>query len=340
MSPEQRTARVKQLAADFGFDRAAIAPAEPIARAAFVQQWLDRGYAGQMHYLDRADRTDPRHLLPGLRSIVVLASNYHHPPPPELPSAGPRGRVAMYAWGDDYHTVIKKKLWSLIDALRDALDEPFDARPCVDTAPIIERELAAAAGLGWIGKNTMVLHADLGSYFFLSEILTTLELAPDAPTIDRCGSCRRCLDACPTDAFVKPYVMDASRCIAYLTIELRDEIPEPLREPMGDWVFGCDVCQDVCPYNRRAPETTEPHFAPRDSTPRPPLRELVIAADEQLRPLRRKSAISRAKPAMLRRNAAIALGNTGDHTDAHRLEQAAATDPHARWAADKLRDRG
>ena len=167
----------------------------------------------------------------------------------------------MYAWGDDYHEVIRSKLGALVERMRTELVEPFEARVCVDTAPILERELAAAAGIGWIGKNTLVLHHELGSYFFLGAIVTTLDLAPDEPLPDHCGTCTACLDACPTQAFPKPYEMDASRCISYLTIEHRGDISKPFQKMMGDWVFGCDVCQEVCPYNRSAPTTREPRIA-------------------------------------------------------------------------------
>ncbi len=308
MSPAEGSHVIKQIAADSGFDRAGVTRALPIGRAASVEQWIAAGYAGRMQYLERPERTDPRKLLEGARSVIVLACNYHQPAMP-APEEAPTGRVAMYAWGDDYHEIIKKKLWRLIDRLHEAFDEPFEARPCVDTAPVIERELSAAAGVGWIGKNTLVLHQDLGSYFFLAEIVTTLELAPDAPVPDRCGSCCRCLDACPTHAFPEPYVMDARRCISYLTIEHREDIAESLHEDMGAWVFGCDVCQDVCPYNQAAPVTTEPRFAAREGTPRPLLSDMLADDAKSLRDLRRRSAIRRAKPEMLRRNAAIAMRN-------------------------------
>ena len=314
MTPADRTRLVKHIASDIGFDRIGVAPAGPIQRAGYVQSWLDAGYAGRMHYLERPERTDSRNLLDGARSVIVLASNYHQPSPPVDPSAGPTGRIAMYAWGEDYHDVLKQKLRLLIERTRETLDEPFEARPCVDTAPVIERELAAAAGLGWIGKNTMVLHQDLGSYFFLSEVVTTLELAPDTPVADHCGSCRRCLDACPTNAFRQPYTMDASRCIAYLTIELRDAIPETLRSQMGEWIFGCDVCQEVCPYNQDTPITTEPRFAAVGERLHPPLTRLLDVNDDLVQSVRRRSAVRRAKPQMLRRNAAVALGNSQQPT--------------------------
>jgi epoxyqueuosine reductase len=341
MTPADRTTLVKRIASDIGFDRVGITRAEPLPRADYVGAWLDAGHAGQMHYLERPERTDPRRLLDNARSIIALAANYHQPLPPVDAGAEPVGRVAMYAWGEDYHDVLKQKLRHLIDRMREAVNTPFEARPCVDTAPVIERELAAAAGLGWIGKNTLVLHQDLGSYFFLAEVVTTLDLVPDVPAVDHCGSCRRCLDACPTDAFPKPYTMDASRCISYLTIEHREAIPMPLRPRMGDWVFGCDVCQEVCPYNRDAPETTEPRFTAIPERPRPSLRRLLDPDDDHTQAVRRRGAARRAKPNMLRRNAAVALGNQ-HHADAADVlrKTATAAEPlaaeHAAWALDQL----
>jgi len=287
-----------------------IARAGRVARSDYVRGWLEGGRAGRMEYLHRYfdERMDPRELLPGARGVIVTALNYHQQAP-EPAGDEPRGRVARYAWGDDYHEVVKHRLKGLVEAMRREIEEPFEARVCVDTAPVLEREWAAAAGVGWIGKNTMVLHQDLGSYFFLGEIVTTLDLAPDAPATDHCGSCRRCLEACPTDAFPGPYEMDASRCISYLTIELREAIPSEFHGPMGRWIFGCDLCQEVCPFNRQAP--TGETFGIRGPGPAPLLTEILSwqAGDYQAK--LRGSAMKRAKLPMLRRNAAIALANAG-----------------------------
>jgi epoxyqueuosine reductase len=266
-------------------------------------------------------RTDASALLPGARTVIVFALVYHQSPPAAPEGSGPRGRVAMYAWGDDYHRIMKRKLFGVVDRLREELDEPFDAKVCVDTAPLLEREYALAAGIGWIGKNTLVLNERLGSYLFLGEIVTTLELPADRPAMDHCGNCTRCLSACPTDAFPQPYQMDASRCISYLTIESRDEqLPAETQSPMENWVFGCDVCQQVCPFNRDAPQTREPRFAIREPGPFPDLRKLVAATDGECRDMLKGSAMKRAKPWMLRRNARIALANVagaprGETTD-------------------------
>jgi epoxyqueuosine reductase len=315
MDAAARSRHIQEIARSLGFDRVGVAPAAPIARTAYLDQWLARGRAGSIAYLhrNRHIRDNPAEILPGARSIVVVALNYHQPapriPPPSEPSDAPRGRIARYAWGRDYHDVVREKLRRLVAALRDAIDEPFDTRICVDTAPILEREIAAAAGVGWIGKNTMVLHQDVGSYFVLGELVTTLDLAPDTPATDHCGTCRRCLDACPTDAFPAPYEMDAGRCISYLTIEHRGQIPTEFHAAMGDWLYGCDICQEVCPFNTHAPKTTEPVFAVRAPAPAADLSALLHWSDEDYRRTLADSAMRRATLDMLKRNAQIVIAN-------------------------------
>jgi epoxyqueuosine reductase len=316
MSPSDRTAAVKLLAEEIGFDRVGVASAVPIARREFFDRWLAVGFAGTMAYLhrNRAGRHNPAALLPGARAIIVAAVNYYRADA-STPST-PSGRIARYALGRDYHKVVKKKLIRLVDRLRAVVDESFDAKVCVDTAPIIERELAAAAGIGWIGKNTMALHPKLGSYFFLGEIVTTLALDPDGPMVDHCGTCTRCLDACPTAAFPEPYVMNAARCISYLTIEHREEIPEALRIGMGNWLYGCDICQEVCPYNRRPPTTREPDFTPRPVDAMVDPAAVLNWSEERYREVVRGSAMKRATLSMWKRNAAVVLGNRGKTTPA------------------------
>lgn len=311
MTPADRSRLAKRLAREAGFDACGITTAVPIGRADYFRDWLAAGRAGTMDYLHRYtdQRIDPSRLLDGAKSIIAVALLYNQPTPPPPDNEQPTGRVAMYAWGDDYHRVMKKKLHNLADRLRAEADEPCATRACVDTAPIVEREIAARAGIGWIGKNTMVLSRGLGSYFFLGELLTTLEMAPDEPEADHCGTCTRCLDACPTGAFPAAYEMDASRCISYLTIERRAEVPDELRAGVGDWVFGCDICQEVCPYNREAPRTTEPRFARRPPWPHAPLAEIAEWTDEQYDGALRGSAMRRATPDMMRRNARIAMEN-------------------------------
>ncbi len=322
MNTADKTAVIKSLAADMGFRRTGIAQAQPIERSDYLERWLAAGRAGTMQYLHRNHeiRTDPRNLLPGARSVIVVAANYHLPEPEACGSDQPTGRIAMYAWGEDYHRTVKRRLHALTDALRERIPDPFDARCCVDTVPLLERELAAAAGVGWIGKNTMVLDAECGSYFFLGEIVTTLDLLYDDPAVDRCGSCTKCLDACPTAAFPQPYEMDASRCISYLTIEHRGDIAEPFHEGMDDWVFGCDVCQQVCPFNRKAPYADD--VTPTSHGPRLNIDEVAGWSESEYREAMRRSAVKRATPEMLKRNAAIASANL----KRRRLDGRATTD--------------
>lgn len=313
MLADRRSHLIKSIARDSGFDRCGIARAESIGRADYLRAWLATGRAGTMNYLHRYldQRTDPQKLLPGARSVIVTALSYHQTNSKPTPDAhGHRGRVAMYAWGDDYHDVIRDKLQGLVARVRENLNEPFEFKICVDTAPLLEREVAAAAGIGWIGKNTLVLHPELGSYFFLGTILTTMELTCDPPVEDHCGTCTACLDACPTSAFPAPYEMDASRCISYLTIEHRGDIDSKFHQDMGDWVFGCDVCQEVCPHNRKAPVTREPRFAIREPGPQPVLEELLQWSTDDYRTKLKGSAMKRAKLETLKRNASVAKENS------------------------------
>ena len=328
---QDRSRRIKLHARKLGFSRTGITEAAPLPKADYLDRFLASGRAGEMGYLhrNRAIRTDPRNLLPGARSVIVVAMNYHQRLPfvaPEsanrdgrAPSAvgtapdtvnDHRGRVAMYAWGQDYHVTVKGRLKELVTILRTEIAESFRARVCVDTVPINERELAAQAGVGWIGKNTLVLHQEMGSYFFLGAIVTTLELAADQPVTDHCGRCTRCLDACPTGAFPAPYELDASRCISYLTIEHRGDIPAGFHSAMGDWVFGCDVCQQVCPFNRELPDADA--FDIRPPGPRPKLNEIANWSEADYEQQTRGSATSRANLHMFKRNAAIASRNVAE----------------------------
>jgi len=272
------TTWISERAAELGFAMAGVAHAEKFPELFRQPEWLARGYAGEMKYLSDARRSDPQSALPGIRSVIVCALTYNTARArtaqacADLDAAteagGPRGWISRYAWGDDYHAVLYEKLQALLDGLRDQHPRPFEARIYADTGPTNERVLAKHAGLGWLGKNTLLLNERIGSFFFLGVILTTLDLPPtlgisDLPPADRCGTCRKCIDACPTAALVEPYLMDARKCISYLTIELRGAIPEQFREPMGQHIFGCDICQDVCPWNRHAPVTSAKEFQPR-----------------------------------------------------------------------------
>jgi epoxyqueuosine reductase len=304
---------LKEESHQLGFDLSGVCPAVEPAGIVRFHEWLEAGYAGQMRYLpDRREAyAHPDSVLEGVRSILMLGMNYHAGAP-RSPGVG-QGRVASYARGDlDYHDVIHERLESLIARLEE-LVPGAKARGVVDTAPLLEREFAQLAGLGWIGKNTLLLNRQAGSYFFLAALLTDQVLAYDQPhETDHCGTCTACLDACPTGAFPQPYVLDATRCISYLTIELRDHVPAELREGMGDWVFGCDICQEVCPWNRRAPRTEKPSFQPRDDLNPLNLLELFELDDAAFRERFRRTPLWRSKRRGVLRNAAIALGNRPD----------------------------
>jgi epoxyqueuosine reductase len=301
---------LKAQALSLGFQLCGICRAVQPTGFARLTEWLERGYAGQMDYL--AARHDayrhPSHVLEGVRSLVMLGLPYATAPPA---AAGPgQARISRYAWGDgDYHDVIHDKLKSLIAVLRQRVPHA-KVRGVVDTAPLLEREFAQLAGLGWIGKNTLLLHKPMGSYYFLAALLTDQELIADEPfTAEHCGTCRACLDACPTAAFPEPYVLDASRCISYLTIELRDHIPRELRPGIGDWLFGCDVCQDVCPWNHRTSPTAEPAFQPAEDGNPVDLLALFDLDDDAFRARFRHTPLWRARRRGVLRNAAIVLGN-------------------------------
>ncbi len=302
--------KLKQQAGELGFSLVGVCPAAFPPGAARLGEWLAAGYAGQMHYLaDRREAyADPNRVLNGVRSIVMLAMNYRTAEPAN-PQAG-EGRVSRYAWGTvDYHDLIRERLHALADFLREHAPTA-NVRAIVDTAPLLEREFAQLAGLGWVGKNTLLLNREAGSWFFLAALLTDIELAYDgAHETDHCGTCRACLDACPTDAFPQPYVLDASRCISYLTIELRDAIPTELRIGMGDWVFGCDVCQEVCPWNNHAPLSRETAFEPQAENNAIDLVQLFELDDSAFRGRFRHTPLWRPRRRGLLRNAAIALGN-------------------------------
>ncbi len=298
------TESVKARAVDLGFDRVAIGPASPPEHGDAFRRWLEAGYAGTMGYLERrlGERLEPARVLHGARSVVCVALNYYQGEAATDPSWAP---VARYAWGRDYHDVMTPRLNVLATHLAEACGAV--SKGYVDTGPVLERDLAARAGLGWIGKNTMLLHPDLGSWFLIGVLLTSAELDFDEPLPDRCGSCRACLDACPTGAFAAPYVLDARRCISYLTIEHRGAIDAALEGELGPWQFGCDICQDVCPWNRKSPVTGESAFLP--SAPYPGAEGIGAMSDEEIRARFTGTALLRPKPAGLRRNATIARDN-------------------------------
>src|SRR5437773_4359007 len=296
-----------------------------------------------MHYMQRGEekRCDPQKVLPGARSIVIVALNYFQGEQPRVSETGVTGRIARYAWGDDYHDLIKTKL----DDVDNFLREFGGQQKCyVDTGPILERDYAAQAGAGWHGKNTMLIDERLGTWFFLAEILTTLELPPDEPVADRCGTCERCINACPTGAITAPYRLDARRCISYLTIELKGSIPLELRALIGDRIFGCDDCLDVCPWNRFAKVSRESAFAARKSTAAYALRDYLRMDGAEFRDLFRNSPIKRIKRRGFLRNVCVALGNIGTSEDLPALGRASLDSErliaeHAAWAINRIRER-
>lgn len=298
------TRTVKERAQELGFDRVAVAAARPPEHAAAFERWLEAGHAGDMRYLERgrAPRLDPGRLLPGWRSVIAVALNYA----PAGDDPAWRG-VARYARGRDYHRVIRPRLHALKDVLRSAGGEEVRSRASVDTSAVLERSLAASAGLGWIGKNANLIAPGLGSYFFIGIVLTTAVLTPDAALPDRCGTCTACLDACPTGAFVAPYTLDARRCVSYLTIEHRGDIDRSLHAGMGDWLFGCDVCQEVCPWNRHAPPARDPALRPGE--PPGAIESLIGLSEDEFRERFRGSALKRARRVGLVRNARIVAAN-------------------------------
>jgi len=347
----QITSLVKQAAHAAGFELAGIAPVHEFGELDRFREWIAAGRAGEMQYMEARDETGTlkraslRTTLPWVRSVIVCAINYNTAQPYSTEADDPqRGWIARYAWGQkDYHDAVMARLRMVENQLRQAVraSPALQTRCYVDTGPLVERVYAKYAGIGWIGKNTCIINQKLGSWLFLGVILTSLELEPDLPAPERCGTCTRCIDACPTDALVAPYQLDSNRCISYLTIEKRGAIPEDLRPFMGHEVFGCDICQDVCPWNRKAPATAAAEFQPREGLVNPALEWLAGISVEEFREKFRGSAVRRAKRGGLRRNTVIAMGNSGDQRFAPLLEKLKADeDPvvaeSAEWAAKRI----
>ena len=341
---------VKQAAHEAGFDLAGIAPVREFRELEYFPEWIANGHAGEMRYLESRDdqgqlkRSSLSRVAPWARSVIVCALNYNTAQPysTELASSD-QGWISRYAWfNGDYHDFVMKRLRQVEARLRESAAE-IETRCYVDTGPIVERIYAKYAGLGWIGKNTCVINQKIGSWLFLGVILTSVELIPDLPAADRCGTCTRCLDACPTNAFTAPHQMDASRCIAYLTIEKRGDVPIEFRDQMGRQVFGCDICQDVCPWNRKAPASNAPEFQPRAELVNPALDWLATITEENFRKTFRGSPVKRTKRQGVRRNAVLAMASSGDRGFVPALERLANDeDPlvaeHARWALEHLRN--
>ena len=346
---------VKQAAARAGFELAGVAGTGKFPELDYFPAWLAEGRGGEMEYLrarneqGRLKRASLSAVAPWARSVIVCALNYNTSQPYSTQvKDSERGWISRYAWNRrDYHNVVLKKLRQVEGRLREqcaaAAGQEIRTRAYVDTGPLVERVYARYAGVGWIGKNTCVIHQRLGSWLFLGVILTSLELAPDLPAPDRCGSCTRCLDACPTQAFTGPYQLDSTRCISYLTIEKRGNIAESLRGGMGRQVFGCDICQDVCPWNRRAPAGDEPDLQPRPELVNPALEWLASLSTEQFADTFRGSPVRRARLTGLRRNAVVAMGNSGNGKFISTLQNLSSDpDPvvaeHARWALAHLKN--
>jgi epoxyqueuosine reductase len=342
----------KQTAFQAGFELAGIAPVRDFAELNHFPHWIEAGHAGEMKYLEARDdagqlkRSSLRSTAPWARSVIVCAINYNTAHPYSTQFNDPeRGWISRYAWSrEDYHEAVLRRLRTVEDQLQEHVGDRTPAlqtRSYVDTGPLVERVYAKYAGVGWIGKNTCILNQKLGSWLFLGVILTSLELEPDLPAPDRCGTCTRCIDACPTDALIAPYQLDSNKCIAYLTIEKRGAIPEEMREGMGRHLFGCDICQDVCPWNRKAPATNAEEFQAREGLVNPALDWLAEMSTEEFREKFRGSPMRRTKRTGLRRNAAIAMGNSGNPKFLPLLKKLATDEDSvvaesATWAAKKL----
>ncbi|HEY3664108.1 MAG TPA: tRNA epoxyqueuosine(34) reductase QueG [Chthoniobacterales bacterium] len=344
-TPLEIKAELARRAIAAGFDDCRIARAGSPAHAGEFRAWLEEGAAGEMDWIARGaeKRCDPELVLPGARSVVVLAMSYLQEGRrmKEEGRSGAQGRIARYAWGDDYHEVMLAKLREL-EVFLGSLGGT--QKVYVDTGPVLERDFAAEAGVGWHGKSTMLLNRQLGTWFFLGEILTTLELPPDPPQVARCGTCTRCIAACPTGAIKAPHEVDARRCISYLTIELKGSIPLEFRPLMGDRIFGCDDCLDACPWNRFARVSRESAFAARPAVAQMTLRDFLTLDEEQFRTLFRGSPIKRIKRRGFLRNVCVALGNVGTEEDLPALSLAAHdAEPliaeHAQWAIAQIRAR-
>jgi epoxyqueuosine reductase len=339
---------VKAEAAALEFDLCGIAPAKSFPELEYLPEWLERGYAGEMQYMRRTAerRSDVRAVMPSARSVISLGAVYNADRPYSTENADPsRAAIARYAWGDDYHAVIEHRLSKLVERLRALTGDSFEARAYVDTGPVQERVYAHYAGLGWIGKNTCLINPELGSWIFLSEIICNLPLEPDSPSLDQCGTCTLCLDACPTGALLESHVLDSTRCLSYLTIELKGSIPHAHRDSVGEHAYGCDICQEVCPWNLSPATavTVDDKWQPRGGLDSPRLLDLWNRSDDNLRVLLKGSAMKRAGVKRLRRNVAVAIGNSGDRAAVDALlnqREPTCADPlvaeHVAWAVEKL----
>jgi epoxyqueuosine reductase len=305
---------IKSRAHELGFDLCGVSSAGDFPELTFLSEWLRRGYAGTMTWMHRTAkrRADVRHVVSDARSVIVTGTLYNTDRPYAGEVAGDRAKISRYAWGDDYHDVIGRRIEALLAWMRETSPEPFEARAYVDTGPVQERVYAQYAGLGWIGKNTCLINPELGSWLFLGEIICTLALEPDTEGLEQCGTCTRCIEACPTGALVEPGVLDSNRCLSYLTIEYRSDMPVEMRRAAGTHIYGCDVCQEVCPYNRPAPVSRDPAWQPRPGLDAPALTELARRDDASLAALIEGTAMTRANVTGLRRNIDAAMANRSE----------------------------
>jgi epoxyqueuosine reductase len=337
------TVKVKDLAMSSGFDLVGICSADPPDHWAFYLDWLDKGYSGEMHYLNRnlERRSSLHEILPEAKSVVCVGLNYEPAQVDTRADDHARGLISRYARGEDYHEVMVEKLQRLFEQIQTQVPSA-KGKVYVDTGPVLERDFAARAGLGWFGKHTNLIHKRKGSWFFLGEIILSLDLVVDAPVTDHCGTCTLCMEACPTEAIPEPFVIDSTRCISYLTIELKGPIPRDLRQGMGSWVYGCDICQEVCPWNiKHATPTEEPAFQAREGLENPVLSDLLMMDQQEFSKKFKGSPIKRTKRRGLLRNAAVALGNTKDPRGIPALSKALTDDEplirqHAAWALGRI----
>ena len=341
--PSLLSARIKEEAQRLGFTLVGISRLQAPPHEESFADWLRRGLGGELGYLKRTEevRRDPRKLLPWASSVVSVGMNYATPLRRPAGKLGLKGWISRYAWGDDYHDVMKHRLEALLERVRELYPEPVDGKAFVDSGPVLERDLAGVAGIGWIGKNTQLISPRRGSWFFLGELFLSLELVYDRPIRDRCGKCDLCLKACPTGAFVGPYILDARRCISYLTIELKGAIPKHLRALVGNHIFGCDICQEVCPYNIKAKPTGEEAYYPREGLYVPELIPLLSLSEDEFRRRFRGSPILRAKRRGFLRNVAVALGNLKSLEAVPALIQALQDEEplvrrHVAWALEQI----
>lgn len=340
------SSQIKQVAQRLGFELVGISPVKAPPHEQSFAQWLRRGLSGELGYMERTEslRREPQELVPWAASIISVGKNYYMPLPRPVATRGASGWISRYAWGDDYHDLMKTKLDLLLEQINQLVGSTVKGRVFVDSGPVLERDFAGVAGLGWIGKNTHLISPEKGSWFFLGELFVDLPLAYDRPMGDRCGKCDLCLRACPTNAFVGPYILDARRCISYLTIELKGWMPRHLRPLVGNHIFGCDICQEVCPYNVKAQATAEAAFGPRPGLYAPQLMPLLSMTDAEFRQRFRGSPILRAKRRGFLRNVAVALGNIKDRAAIPALLTALGDEEplvrgHVAWALGEIGDR-